>query len=319
MIRLAAKAGVAVFLNPIETGGWLTVLRNNGPAKAKAYGRFLGERYKSFANIVWFNGNDFQSWADAADDEVVLAVAQGIAAADPAHMQTVELNLSTSGSLDDPRWRPLISLDAAYTYYPTYAQVLKEYNRSHFLPVFMAEAGYELEGNPEGDPPIVRRQAYWSMLSGAAGQFYGNHYTWQFLPEWRKHLDTPGSAQITRVKKLFSSVPWFRLVPDQKHRIVTAGYGTFSTGGVVTASDYVTTAATPDRKLAISYLPVGGAVVVDLTRFSGSVQARWYDPTNGKYSPSKGSPFRNTRKIRLAAPGSNSEGSADWVLLLTAR
>jgi hypothetical protein len=322
IIRLAAKAGIAVFLNPIETGGWLTVLRNNGPAKARAYGRFLGERYKSFANIVWFNGNDFQSWTDASDDAVVLAVAHGIAAADPAHIQTVELDASTSGSLDDPRWRSVVTLDAAYTYYPTYAQVLKEYNRSRFLPVFMAEAGYEFEGNPPaisyGDPPILRREAYWSMLSGAAGQFYGNHYTWPFAPDWQKHVDTPGSAQISRLKKLFSSVPWFQLVPDQKHRIVTAGYGTFSPSGPVAASDYVTTAATPDRKLAISYLPVGGAVVVDLTRFAGSVRARWYDPTNGTYTPSKETPFRNTRKIRLAAPGANREGSADWVLVLTA-
>ena len=80
----------------------------------------------------------------------------------------------------------------------------------------------------------------------------------------------------------------------------------------------MTTAATPDRKLAISYLPAGGAVVVDLRRFAGSVRARWYDPTNGTYTPSKGSPFRNTRKLRLATPGKNSQGSADWVLVLTA-
>ena len=112
IIRLAAKAGIAVFLDPIETGGWLTVLRSNGPAKAQAYGRFLGERYKSFANIVWFNGNDFQSWRDPSDDAVALAVAQGIRTADPVHIQTVELDASTSGSFDDPLWRPIVSLDA---------------------------------------------------------------------------------------------------------------------------------------------------------------------------------------------------------------
>ncbi len=137
-------------MNPIETGGWLTVLRSNGPSKARAYGQFLGERYKSFANIVWFDGNDFQSWADASNDAVVLAVAQGIHDADPAHIQTVELDAPNSGSLDDPRWRSVVTLDAAYTYYATYAQVLKEYNRSRFVPVFMAEARYEFEGTPAG-------------------------------------------------------------------------------------------------------------------------------------------------------------------------
>ena len=34
---------------------------------------------------------------------------------------------------------------AAYTYFPTYAQILTEYNRSNFKPVFMVEANYELK------------------------------------------------------------------------------------------------------------------------------------------------------------------------------
>src|SRR5262249_25241255 len=147
MIRLAAKAGIVVMLDPIETGGWLDVLRSNGVAKAGAYGRFLGKHYRKFGNIIWFNGNDFQTWHDAADDAVVLAVAKGVKSVDPAHIQTVELDYPTSGSLDDSRWRPVIKLDAAYTYWPTYAQVLAEYNRKPFLPVFMVEAGYEYEQN----------------------------------------------------------------------------------------------------------------------------------------------------------------------------
>jgi hypothetical protein len=57
----------------------------------------------------------------------------------------VELNYSTSGSLEDQSWAPLIELNAAYTYLPTYAQVLTEYNRSNFKPVFMVEANYEFD------------------------------------------------------------------------------------------------------------------------------------------------------------------------------
>ena len=93
MIRLAARAGMVVFLDPIETGGWLGALRANGEAKARAYGRFSVERYKSFANIVWFNGNDFQTWSNRSDDALVLAVAEGIRSVDPAHIQTVELDV----------------------------------------------------------------------------------------------------------------------------------------------------------------------------------------------------------------------------------
>ena len=53
----------------------------------------------------------------------------------------------TSGSLEDKSWAPLIELDAAYTYFPTYAQVLTEYNRQNFKPVFMVEANYEFEND----------------------------------------------------------------------------------------------------------------------------------------------------------------------------
>ena len=76
MIAVAAKHGMVVFLNPIETGGWLETLRKNGLAKAYDYGRYLGARYKNVPNLVWFSGNDYQTWEDAADDSLVLAVAR---------------------------------------------------------------------------------------------------------------------------------------------------------------------------------------------------------------------------------------------------
>ena len=129
MIREAAAAGMVVFLDPIETGGWLSTLRTNGPAKAFAYGRFLGRRFRGVPNIVWLNGNDFQNWRSPSDDALVLAVAKGIRSADHTHLQTVELDYPTSGSLDDERWRTVVSIDAAYSYRPTYARVTQEYGR----------------------------------------------------------------------------------------------------------------------------------------------------------------------------------------------
>jgi hypothetical protein len=323
MIRLAAKAGIVVFLDPIETGSWLSVLQKNGVAKARAYGRFLGKRYKGFANVVWLNGNDFQTWSKASDDALVLAVANGIRSVDRKHIQTVELNYLNSGSLDDARWRPLIRLDAAYTYYPTYAQVLREYNRKSFLPVFMSEAGYEFEQNSQsiskGTPQILRRQEYWTVLSGATGQFYGNRYIWPFADGWKSHLDTVGSSQMSYLVRLLAGRRWFRLVPDQGHEVVTAGYGTFATSGNVGSSNYVTTAATRDGTLALSYLPAGGTVTVNMRRLAGRVQARWYDPANGKYRLVKHSPFSRSARVELTTPGKNADGDRDWVLVLTAR
>ena len=65
IVRLAERSGVVLFLDPIETGGWLGVLRANGVKKSYAFGQYLGRRYRRFANIVWWHGNDFQTWRNA--------------------------------------------------------------------------------------------------------------------------------------------------------------------------------------------------------------------------------------------------------------
>ena len=92
------------------------MIRDNGVSKDYAYGRYVGERYRKFPNVIWFNGNDYQDWRDPELDAGVLAVARGIRSAQPNRLQTVQLNFDVSGSLDNRRWRNLIDLDAAYTY-----------------------------------------------------------------------------------------------------------------------------------------------------------------------------------------------------------
>src|SRR5204863_9780343 len=144
--------------------------------------------YKNVPNIIWMSGNDFQSWHNPDDDALARAVAEGIRDTAPNMLQTVELDYFRSSSLDNAAWRPLIQVDLVYTYYPTYAEVQKEYSRPDFKPVVLIEANYEFENNFSPvvtGPQILRRQAYWTMLSGAAGQFYGNKYTWQFAHDWK--------------------------------------------------------------------------------------------------------------------------------------
>ena len=322
MVRLAAKADMVVFLDPIETGSWLATLRSNGLAKAYAYGQFLGRRFRSSPNIVWMHGNDFQTWKSDGDDELVLAVARGIRSVDKVHLQTVELNYLESGSLDDARWRPLIGIDCAYTYMPTYARVLEEYDRSSHIPVVMIEAGYEAEQNTSsisrGDPPILRRQEYWSMLSGAFGQFYGNHSTWQFIDGWQNQLNTTGSADLRRLVQLFADRPWYKLVPDRSHAFVVAGYGTFTDQGNVGSNDYVTAAVTSDGTLGMAYLPTRATITVDLSRLRRSVTGSWFDPTSGTFTPIPQAALDQGGRVQLTPPGANHAGDDDWVVVLSA-
>jgi chitodextrinase len=320
MLTLAAQHQLTVLLDPAETGSFLSVLAANGVAKSRDYGRYLGTRYRGFDNIVWMSGNDFQSWPTAGDDAVVQAVVAGIQDTDDRHIHTVELDYPVSGSLDDASWGPLIQLNASYTYYPTYAQVLADYDRPNAIPTFLVEANYEFEHNvnDEGTPQILRRQEYWSLLSGAAGQFYGNHYTWPFIGGWQEHLDTPASMQMAHVTSLLASRPWYNLIPDQAHTVVTAGYGTFSEGGALGDNDYLTAARTPDGALVMAFMPTIRTITVDMSTLGAPAYASWYDPTTGTSIPVAGSPFPNGGSRDFTPPGPNGDGDGDWVLVLEA-
>ena len=327
IVRMAAGDGIVVMLDPLDPGGLLQTALANGPARCRAYGRYLGKRYKHFPNIIWLSGNDFQTWRVPADDAVMTAIARGIKDEDPNHLQTVELNYQASCSLDDPNWARIVNLNLAYTYYATYAEVVHGYNQSPIMPVFMGEANYEYERNHDedgGSPHVLRMQEYWSMLSGATGQLYGNKYIWRFLPGWKSHLDSPGVVQLGYMANLFKTRKWYDLVPDQKHTFVTAGYGRFiSTGPPATATtsrfadnNYVTAALTPDGTLGMAYLPQGGTITVAMSKLRNHTTARWFDPTNDTFHAIAGSPFSNRGTHRFTSPGKNSSGDSDWVLVL---
>ncbi len=321
MLNLAAQYGMNVFLGPIETGGWLDVLRTNGTTKAFNYGVYLGNRYKNFPNIVWLHGNDFQTWQNTTDDAVVRAVANGIKSVDTKHLQTVELNYDTSGSLDDSTWASTIGLDTAYSYYPQYAQVLKEHKRAT-IPVWFIEGVYEYQGYQGGyrGPYQLRNQDYWTQLSGSAGQLYGNADLFGFPGGWQNSnwQNSPGFTQFLIAKNFFVARPWYQLMPDENHGVVTAGYGTFQDCCLNQNSDYLTAAFTSDGKLVIAYVPTIRTITVNMTKLTGTVTGRWFDPTNGTYTAIAGSPFPPAGSRQFSPPGNNSGGDGDWVLVLEA-
>ncbi len=326
-IRMAATNGILVILGPLETGLLLPLARANGVDRCRAYGQYLGNRYKDFPNIAWLNGSDYEHWDVETNEAVTTAIALGIKDKDPNHLQTAELNYQASCSLDDPNWARIVGLNLAYSYYATYAEVLHGYNQSPTMPVFMGEANYESETNSDedgGPPHVLRMQEYWTMLCGATGQLYGNHYTWTFARGWQTNLDTIGVEQLGYMHNLFAARKWYNLVPDQQHTFVTTGYGHFITYGPAATSgrprfadnDYVTAAVTPDGTLGMAYLPQGGTITVDLSRLQNGITARWFDPSANTFQIIAGPHLPNTGTPQFTTPGRNSVGDPDWVLIL---
>jgi hypothetical protein len=335
IVNIAAANGMVVFMDTLDNNSYLQLYELNGRVKVAAWAQYIANRYKSFKNIVWMTGNDFQTWPSTSttqatdgttstDNQLAQIIMSTIATEDSVHLQTTELNFNISGSLDDSVLVPYTSLAGAYTYYPAYFEVLNEYNsNARTAPVFLEETYYENISYSNLTPNVatnlmLRKVPYWTVLSGGlAGYFYGS-ITYTFPSGWQNAIDTPAVTQLGYWKAFFAALPWYTLVPDQNHAIVTAGYGT-ATGngsGDIQTDDYATTAATPDGSLVLTYCPARTTLTVDMANLSGSVTAQWYDPTNGTSTNVSGSPFTNTGNRNFATPGNNSAGDPDWVLVL---
>jgi hypothetical protein len=323
MVALAAQNGITLLLDPYDSGGLSNFASNSGNANCFAFGQYLGNRYKNSRNVIWITGDDFQVWSsNSAENAAVAQIMAGIASVDRNHLQTDELNYFVSGSHDDSVMMAYTTLASSYTYYSTYAEDLKEYNASPTTPVFLVEANYEggnNTGQDLGDPPTLRRQEYWTMTSGCTGQLFGAHGVRHFDPGWQQALDSVCTTQYGYMASFFNSIRWWTMVPDQAHTVVTAGYGVPNPNNYPINDDYVTTSASPDGTLAVSYVPNGQTLTVNLAAFSGPVTLRWFDPTNNTFTTITGSPFPNSGSIVTAASGNNAEGTRDWVLVMKTR
>jgi len=326
MIHLAAQQGITVMLDSLDTSGWLSAVEaNNSTTDAYNYGFYLGNRYKNFPNIIWLTGNDFQTWnTSSTDNAYAAAIMQGIAAADPNHLQTTELNYNMSGSLDDSLLVPYTSLAGAYTYFPVYYETLRQYNSSAAtVPVFLEESYYEgcTYGSlvpASASQMMLRSIAYETMLSGGLGGYmYGSCY-YDFHSGWQTGIDSPGVTYLGYWRSFFAGIAWYNLAPDQTNTVVVAGYGTptGNNSGNIQTDNYVTTSSAADGSLIVAYCPTPSTITVQMSKMRGPATAQWYDPTNGTYQSISGSPFPNTGTQNFATPGNNSAGDRDWVLIL---
>ena len=313
MVQIAARHGITLVLDPAETGSFRDLLKDNGIDKSRDYGTFLGQRYKDAPNIIWMLGNDYQIDQWKTYDPFEIALSQGLRTADPAKLQTIELNPPVSTSFDDPLWPPLIDISTAYSYTPTYDIVLKAYAASPTQPVLMVEANYEHENNTGGPTTTdltMRRQEWWTALSGAAGQLYGNKYTWGMnTNKWIDNLDTKAVTELGYVVRFLKDRPWQDLVPDTAHSFLTGDTGTYTSTGDVLENDYAVAAVTADRTLAIVYTPTERTLNIDQNNLPPKAMAQWFDPTDGSYRPAS-APF--------STPGKNAAGDSDWVLIFEA-
>jgi hypothetical protein len=312
VLEEATKRGFFVIMSDLWYGaGEGLWIHHVTPESAAVYGRFLAKRYAHFQNLMWMHCGDRNP--DDRTAECARQLARAFREQAPHQLQTAELahEFPSAAFFAHESW---LDVNMAYTYAASYLQVSREYQRNDPVrPVLLGETGYEDEPNAiellpdakRGDlwtPYRIRRNAYWAILSGACGYCAGTRL-WRYEPNWRTVLNAESIRQAPLIRRLVESGPWWRLIPDTKHELITAGYGTWG------KADYVTAALTDDGSFALAYVPSPRALTLDLTRLRGPAQARWYDPTSGQ--------ARSIAKLEhvLTPPGKNACGEDDWVLI----
>ena len=304
VIKKAAEKGIQVLLAPDYLGyegsdeGWYEETLANGPAKLRDYGRYVGNRYKGFDNIFWCLGGDRNPGRALRE---VMETARGIKEVDQRHLFTAHVAPEHS-PVDVYPGADWLDVNVTYTYKLVHDSLLRDYQRTPVVPFFLIESTYEGEHN--ASEVQIRRQAYWAILSGATGQIMGNRPIWLYDRGWEAAMDAPASVAMAHLKKLFDSRAWHELVPDQDHKVITAGLGEFF------GLDYLAAARTADGNTVIAYLPTGRAVTVDMSKVASQrAKAWWFNPRTGKAQAVGEFPTSGSREFGPPAEG-------DWVLVL---
>ena len=321
-LRLAAEHGITVFLYPID--GWVvgTSFVPSSIDRCRDYGAKVAQRFRKLPNIVWMSGGDYTPGEDAERgsdvDRCIDALMRGIRGTGDGRPFSIQLWYDKSISTESPFWARRADWNFAYSYYPTYKAVLDAYRHEPAIPVLFGEGNYEGENNQPDTPATtdetLRRQVLWALTSGAAGDFMGSD-DWEFHDGWQQRLSTPGVEQVSRLRDLFSELPWWALVPDLRGELVTSGRGERITADRpldVLDNDYATAARSRDGRYAVVYVPTARTLTLDLSLLADDVSLAWVDPSSGARSPVERTPL-------LTTPGSNDAGGSDWLLVTEPR
>ena len=322
MIRLAVVRNGRVPRPDRDRQAGSASCSQNGPRRLRATAASSGSATSEVPEHRLDERQRLPDWRNAADDAVVLAVAQGIRSTDPRHIHTVELNYLGQQLARRRPWRPLIELDAAYTYYADLrggAQGVQPAARHAGL---HGRGRLRVRAEHVVDLARRRRTRCGARSTGRCSAARRASSTATTTPGRSAGLEEPprhARQRADRLPRRSSSRgrPWFRLVPDQSTRCLTSGYGTFSRERQRRVERLRDRGRTPDGKLAIAYLPTGphgDDRHVEARRQAGCAVVRPERRDLRSCRPAS----QNGTTQTFRPPDQNRDGDGDWVLVLTA-
>lgn len=290
------------------------------PENARAYGRWLGARYRD-ADLVWVLGGD-RPIESARHRQIMEQMALGLREGDGgSHLITFHPVGSQSSAQDfhDAAWLDFNMWQSGHNRNrDNYACIASDYARIPTKPCLDAENGYE--DHPAGfdiangylDDYDVRRGAYWALFAGAFGHTYGCHPIWQFASPrftpasfcrltWQEVLQLPGAGQMQHARALLESRPFLTRIPDQSLIASDPAKG----------PHHMRATRDIDGRYAFIYFPTVRSATIDLEKLSGeTLIGHWYNPRNGQAQPIGEIARMGKREFTTPAQW------PDWVLVL---
>ncbi|WP_266364675.1 glycoside hydrolase family 140 protein [Tellurirhabdus rosea] len=334
VIDAAARNGLAIGLLPtwgdkLNKSTWGKGPEIFTPENARAYGRWIGARYKNRENVIWILGGDRNPREGSQDVAVWRAMAEGVAEGVGGHDKALMTYHPQPNGMQDggsskwfhtDNWLDFNMLQNGHCRdTETYDKITFAYNRTPAKPVIDGEPLYE-------DHPVcfnakdlgtsnahdVRRYAYLDLFAGAFGHTYGCHDIWQMYAPgrepvngphmaWHEALELPAANQMRAVRSLMESRPMEERVPDQS-LLVEASNGPADRIQATRGKDYAFIYSAAGRPFTVNMGKIGGREVI----------ANWFDPRTGKTQPA--GTFANTGQQKFAPPRSGY--GQDWVLML---
>ena len=293
------------------------------------WGVWLGNRFKNDGNIIWFALGDYGPPTGSEGSLRARAIADGIRSTGAVQPFMAEPSPPDQLPRDLPDFAPVLDMNSFYGYGregrgAVYETADRAWRSSPTTPAWMQEGTYEYEnnwGHFSAEPWDTRRGRFWSVLAGGtAGDGFGSKDVWQWqkIPE---SLSSPGARYSTYAFDLFASMPWWKLEPSGADATHTGVNLIPSGGGQWGELNYITSARTSDHDWLLAYVPVAknGARTfsVAMSALAGRTRARWFDPATGNYiAISNGYSDANAGERKFTTPGSRSDGTDDWLLVL---
>ncbi len=329
---------------------------------AYGYGEWIGKRYREKSHILWCLGGDRQPVHKGVDyRNVWRRMAEGLAKGlldkdlkynekDPAweellltyhachEAETGECSTLSYWDGDEEAWIRFVMLQSGHGLLPkNYEIVAKEYENPHVRPVWDGEPAYEMMITTF--PPVdesyhgtwmVRRRAYWSLLSGSFGHTYGHASVWCSIGEkergimtkysWYEALQSEGSGQMKYLREIMEDLRLMTCLPAS---------------GIVDGQDgseemnrHVAVSEDAEGSFLGAYLPSGGSAAfaleklpVPLTLQEDCLYGWWWNPSEGKFYDWKNQPAESAQAIsvtdgRLSVTAPTEGEERDWVLIL---